>query len=96
MLRQDLLVHEPKALSEISALQSERHQAIVASDTQMNPLGSHNVAVTTLECIPPAELWVAVCEMIKGNSLISLSVKSKRDRTSEDICASTPRRVEQQ
>lgn len=33
MLRQDLLVHEPKALSEISALQSERHQAIVASDS---------------------------------------------------------------
>jgi len=96
MLRQDLLVHEPKALSEISALQSERHQAIVASDSQMNWLGSSNADVTTFECISPVELWVAVCEMIKGNSLISLSVKSKRDRISESICASIPRRVEQQ
>ena len=49
MLRQDLLVHEPKALSEISALQSERHQAIVISDGYMNPFGNSNVAVTTFD-----------------------------------------------
>jgi hypothetical protein len=96
MLRQELSVDTPKALIGITSLQFKRLQAIVISDGYMKALGSSNVAVTTFEQIPPAEFWAEVCEMAAGKSSMSLSEKSKRLRTSEDVRASTPWRVEQQ
>jgi hypothetical protein len=90
MLRQKVSVKKPKPLIGITSLQFETHQATVISDGYMKPLGSSNVAVTTFEQIPPAD------EMATGKSSMSLSEMSKRVRTSEDVRASTPWRIEQQ
>jgi hypothetical protein len=96
MLRQEVSVDKPKALIGITSLQFEGLQAIVISDGYMKPLGSSSVAVTTFEQSPPTEFWAEVCEMATGKSSISLSEMSKRVRTSEDVRASRPWRVEQQ